>query len=909
MSQQVIIEKSINDKREYEYIKLQNNLQCVIVSDNSDSMCGACLNVNAGSVNEKIDGLAHFLEHMVFMGSKKYPDSNDFMSSINKHGGNTNAYTSDTDTNYHFTISPSEFILTLDKFAQFFTHPLLKEEYIDREINNVDSECKKNLLDDMWIQMELYKTIVHDTHPINHFSCGDVESLKIDNIYEELKKFHDTYYDAKYMCLVIFTNNDNKNDNNIDKIKSIIYDTFGQIKTNTEININRNHGKILKDNMLVRYVPQREEHYLTVLLEGLTQLDQLKTPYNFLNYILGNELENSLYEYLLNKGFITKIMVSEGLAFDDYTVTNIECILTELGLENYKKVYNIIIKYINFVLDKFKTNDEQLSKHYLELMQTNKNNFQFWEQDDIIDTMISLTNCMKEQMPKEYILSYDIHLADYNSICEEIKKCFATYSVGVSIGTKKNSEICTQKFPRYNVCYKTEKIELDMTDIKDFTLPILNKFICYNLQFDTSIEQSKEPIKLETDKYNSFYYGDKIYNSPMTDIRTIIKLPNILTNVESYVSMVLYLNAAYGDINELKEMAQIALYKLYIKLDQDTLYILLSGYTEKIDLVIELIRKMFHNRFRERSFKTAHYELTKNLKNYTKANPLKQLYIMFEKEVLMNYYTPEEQYKVCKDMTMDKCIEIFNKIYTDCRVNILTCGNLTKDKAQSLNDKIFESINIKSQGELILSDNINRIENPKTKIIKSPNKKEENNVGSVIYDLFRFRKHYTKNWKYMVLFSRIYTTVVANKYFYELRTKKQMGYIVRAKIILLDSNYHNSIFLKFLIQSPKYSVKKIIDETTQFITNENKFILEKMTEEEYEKIRDAERAKLKKSFINLSDVGSYFMNSILDESFKFNVKECLLKKLDTFNFEKFKKWVRESIIDNKSIYYIGLNKN
>jgi insulysin len=905
---QVVIEKSRNDKREYEYIKLQNNLQCVIVTDVTDSMCGACLNVNVGSVNEKIEGLAHFLEHMVFMGSKKYPDSNDFMSSINKNGGNTNAYTSDTDTNYHFTISPSEFMITLDKFAQFFTHPLLKEEYVDREINNVDSECKKNLLDDMWIQMELYKTIVHDAHPINHFSCGDVQSLKIDNIYEELKKFHDTFYDAKYMTLVIFTNNDNKNNNNINNIKSIIYDTFGQIKTNPSTNINRKHGKILQDNMLVRYVPQREEHFLTVLLEGLTQLDELKTPYHFLTYILGNELENSLYEYLLDKGYITKISVSEGLAFDDYTVLNIECILTDLGLENYKKVYNIIVKYINFVLDKFKKNDEQLSKHYLELMQTNKNNFEFWEQDDIIETMIGLTNCLKEQLPKEYILSYDTHLATYDIICEEVRKCFEKYSIGISLGTKKNSEVCTEKFPRYNVCYKTEKLELDNNNITDFTLPILNKFICYNLQFDESIEQSKEPVKLDS-IYNSFYYGDKKYNTPMTDIRTIIKIPNILTSVESYVSMVLYLNSAYGDINELKEMAQIALYKLYIKLDYDTLYILLSGYTEKIDLVVELIRRMFHDKFRERSFKTAHYELTKNLKNYSKSNPLTQLNIMFEKEVYMKYYTPEEQYKVCKDMTMDKCIEIFNKIYTDCRVNILTSGNLTKDKAINLNNKIFESINVKSQGKLILSDNINRIDKPKTKIVKSLNKKEENTVGSVIYDLFRFRKHYTKGWKSMVLFSRIYTTVVSNKYFYELRTKKQMGYIVRAKILLSDSNYHSSIFLQFLIQSPKYSVKKIIDETTQFIIDENKFILEKMTEEEYEKIRDAERSKLKKSFINLSDVGSYFMNSILDESFKFDVKESLLKKLDTFNFEKFKKYVRESIIDNKSIYYIGLNKN
>jgi secreted Zn-dependent insulinase-like peptidase len=161
----------------------------------------------------------------------------------------------------------------------------------------------------------------------------------------------------------------------------------------------------------------------------------------------------------------------------------------------------------------------------------------------------------------------------------------------------------------------------------------------------------------------------------------------------------------------------------------------------------------------------------------------------------------------------------------------------------------------------------------------------------------------------MVLFSRMYTTVVANKYFYELRTKKQMGYIVRAKILLLDSNYHSSIYLQFLIQSPKYSVKKIIDETTKFIEDENKIILNKMTEKEYESIRDAERSKIKKNFISLGDIGSYFMNSILDESFKFDVKESLLKKLDTFNFEKFKKYVQDYIVSNKSVYHMGLNKN
>ena len=67
-------------------VKLKNNLEIIIVSDKDETMCGACLNVNIGSTSETVPGLAHFLEHMLFMGSKKYPNTNNFMSSINKSG-------------------------------------------------------------------------------------------------------------------------------------------------------------------------------------------------------------------------------------------------------------------------------------------------------------------------------------------------------------------------------------------------------------------------------------------------------------------------------------------------------------------------------------------------------------------------------------------------------------------------------------------------------------------------------------------------------------------------------------------------------------------------------------------------------------------------------------------------------
>jgi len=63
--------------------------------------------VNAGSFNDppQRQGLAHFLEHMIFMGSQKYPGENDFNDHIAAHGGYCNAYTEFEYTNYQFKVS------------------------------------------------------------------------------------------------------------------------------------------------------------------------------------------------------------------------------------------------------------------------------------------------------------------------------------------------------------------------------------------------------------------------------------------------------------------------------------------------------------------------------------------------------------------------------------------------------------------------------------------------------------------------------------------------------------------------------------------------------------------------------------------------------------------------------------
>jgi secreted Zn-dependent insulinase-like peptidase len=294
-------------------------------------------------------------------------------------------------------------------------------------------------------------------------------------------------------------------------------------------------------------------------------------------------------------------------------------------------------------------------------------------------------------------------------------------------------------------------------------------------------------------------------------------------------------------------------------------------------MVIELLHNIFKHDFKERSYTTAHYELVKSLKNANSENPIIQSHILFEKQIFEKYFTPSEQYKVAKAMSIDRCREIFKKAYTDCRVNLLTVGNITVDKCKDLTELFFSHLNITKHSEILLDDNMNRIRKLTEKIIRTPNPDETNSVGSVIYDFDRFRKDYTEHWKSQILFYRIYSTLVSNKFFYELRTKRQMGYIVKVKILLFDVNCHTNVFLEFIVQSPKYSVKDILKEINGFIENENKYILEKMSLKEYEEARNAEKTKLKQKFNNLSDLGSYFMSSIIDESFEFKYKDKSIK--------------------------------
>jgi secreted Zn-dependent insulinase-like peptidase len=171
--------QSPEDKRSYRLITLANSLTALLISDVETEKSAASMNVNIGSFAEPSDalGLAHFLEHMLFMGTKKYPDENSYSLAINNYGGSQNAYTTRESTNYIFDVSSLHLEEILDRFAQFFVAPLCLESAVDRELLAVNNENERNLQIDAWRVNQVAESGVNPEHPLSRlvgdgYSCG-----------------------------------------------------------------------------------------------------------------------------------------------------------------------------------------------------------------------------------------------------------------------------------------------------------------------------------------------------------------------------------------------------------------------------------------------------------------------------------------------------------------------------------------------------------------------------------------------------------------------------------------------------------------------------------------------------------------------------------------------------------------
>ncbi|KAH0862016.1 hypothetical protein HID58_079227 [Brassica napus] len=172
--------------------------------DQQTKKAAAAMCVAMGSFLDppEAQGLAHFLEHMLFMGSSEFPDENEYDSYLSKHGGSSNAYTEMEHTCYHFEVKREFLQGALKRFSQFFVAPLMKTEAMEREVLAVDSGNKKSLSGAMENGVDLRECIM---------------------------KLYKEYYHGGLMKLVVIGGE------SLDTLESWVVELFGDVKNGSKI--------------------------------------------------------------------------------------------------------------------------------------------------------------------------------------------------------------------------------------------------------------------------------------------------------------------------------------------------------------------------------------------------------------------------------------------------------------------------------------------------------------------------------------------------------------------------------------------------------------------------------------------------------------------------------------------------
>jgi insulysin len=142
-----------------------------------------------GSLNNPRDlpGLAHFVEHAVYLGDAKYPEENGFSKFLGANGGSDNALTYEDYTTYYFDVAPSALAEALDRFGQLFISPLFRESSLEKEVNAVNSENEKNIPSDSRRIFRVERETANQSHALSMFITGnDYKVPTVESWYERV---------------------------------------------------------------------------------------------------------------------------------------------------------------------------------------------------------------------------------------------------------------------------------------------------------------------------------------------------------------------------------------------------------------------------------------------------------------------------------------------------------------------------------------------------------------------------------------------------------------------------------------------------------------------------------------------------------------------------------------------------
>ncbi|XP_015277075.1 PREDICTED: nardilysin-like [Gekko japonicus] len=593
---------SVNDPEEFEELVKKEDAKKM---SSTEKQSAAALAICIGSFCDPDDlpGLAHFLEHMVFMGSEKYPDENGFDTFLKKHGGTDNASTDTERTVFQFDIQKKYFKEALDRWAQFFIHPLMIKDAIHREVEAVDSEYQIAKPSDDNRRELLLGSLAKPGHPMRKFFWGNAETLKhlpmkkkIDT-YGRLRDFRKRHYSAHYMNLVV------QSRETLDTLEKWVTEIFSQIPNN---GLPRpTFGHLLNPfdtpefHKLYKVIPVREIYSLSISWALPPQEKHYRVkPLHYVSWLIGHEGKGSILSLLRKKFLAVALFGGNGeTGFEQnstYSIFSISVTLTDKGFEHFYEVTHLIFQYL-----------KMLQKHgpdrriWDEIQKIEGNEFCFQEQTDPIDYVENICENM-HLFRKEDFLTGDQLLTEYNpEVIGDAVNHLVPPKANLILFSPTHAGKCPMKEKWFGTQYSVSDIDefwskLWDTDFPlnpDLHLPEENKYIATDFSVKKSTDHRTEyPHKiLETPQGCLWYKKDNKFIVPKAFICFHLVSPVIQFSATNMVLFDTFISVLTHNLAELAYEADVAQLEYKVVAKEHGLVVRVKGFDHKLPLLFQLI--------------------------------------------------------------------------------------------------------------------------------------------------------------------------------------------------------------------------------------------------------------------------------------------------------------------------------
>lgn len=879
--------QSPNDEREYRLLTLENQMQVLLISDPDTLKAAASLDVNVGSGDnpEGRGGLAHFLEHMLFLGTDKYPDAAEYAEFVTEHGGNRNAYTSFEHTNYFFDINATYLPEALDRFAQFFIAPRFDAQYVDREKNAVEAEYQMGLKSDGRRALDVLQEVMNPEHPFSQFSVGSLESLADrpgSAIRDELLSFYDKYYSANMMRLVVLGSE------SLDELEDLVQPLFSPVP-----NKSFQHAPIAAPmfvdgvlSMEVEVKPQATLRQLKVSFPIADYRSEYKAkPLSYLGNLVGHEGEGSLLSQLKAEGLAEGLGAGLGLAWRGGALFSISVSLTEEGVVNQQRVLQLLFSYLEMLR-------EQGPKEWLydEQAQLAQLAFRFQEKGSPMGYVSALSGGMHTYDPID-VLQGGYLMSDYQApMLEELLGNMVPVNALVEL--QDASARTDRESVHYGVPYSVRQPSAQqlaawqsgsVTDA--FHLPTPNQFIAEDVSL-VNIEKdnpSAPVLVLDEERKQIWYAQDEQFRLPRGATYINFRSPLVGQSAQQNASAVLYTALLKDQVNEYTYPALLAGLNFSLYKHAQGISLRISGYNDKQAVLLqELLQVMASPNFDSQRFDNIRKDMIRALENSVAKRPSSQVLDDLRESLLYGEWGEEPVIAALRGMQVEDLNAYVVNFWGSANAEAMIYGNYSPDSVQALARKL----------DLVLPDGVAPDLQP-LKVLKIAEGESLLYPVQVEHDdavLAWYLQGAGNSWKDRAA-TALTVQIMKSGFFQQLRTEQQLGYIVST----FAWPQLDVPGLVMLIQSPVADAAALSDAMSAFLGD----VPLAVDEEQFQRHRDALINEVLRPHKNLWEQAEFYWQSIAKKQYEFNGRQTMANAIKSLSREQWQAYFEEVFLNQQ----------